>query len=70
MKENPNVLQDYFLAGIVHALKSLKQLQETETDSLDTIDFDYLINRRMRDMTDINVLDNIEQIDADLEEYK
>jgi hypothetical protein len=68
MKHKADELQDYFLAGIVHALKAMKELQATDTDSLDSIDFDYLINRRMRDMIDINILDNIERIDS--EEFK
>jgi hypothetical protein len=53
------MLQDYFLAGIIHTLKSMKELQNNNTESLDTIDFDYLITRRMRDMIDTNVLNNI-----------
>jgi hypothetical protein len=53
------MLQDYFLAGIIHTLKSIKELQNNNTESLDTIDFDYLITRRMRDMIDTNVLNNI-----------
>ncbi len=71
MTENPNVLQDYFLAGIIHTLKSMKILQEEGTDSLDSIDFDYLIERRVRDMEDQTVLDTIEQVDdKELQEYK
>lgn len=71
MTENPNVLQDYFLAGIIHTLRSLKILQQEETESLDTIDFDYLIERRVRDMEDQSILETIEQIDdKELEDYK
>ncbi len=71
MTENPNVLQDYFLAGIIHTLRSLKILQQEETESLDTIDFDYLIERRVRDMEDQSILETIEQVDdKELQEYK
>ena len=48
----------------------MKTLQEDKTDSLDNIDFDYLIERRMRDMMDVNVLDNIENIETESEEFK
>tara|TARA_R110002167_G_scaffold5787_5_gene26736 strand:+ start:1469 stop:1681 length:213 start_codon:yes stop_codon:yes gene_type:complete len=70
MTRDTDLMNDYFLAGIVHTLKSMKTLQEDKTDSLDNIDFDYLIERRMRDMMDVNVLDNIENIDTESEEFK
>ena len=70
MTRDTDLMNDYFLAGIVHTLKSMKTLQEDKTDSLDNIDFDYLIERRMRDMMDVNVLDNIEHIETESEEFK
>ena len=49
----------------------MKILQDEGTDSLDSIDFDYLIERRVRDMEDQTVLDTIEQVDdKELQEYK
>ena len=70
MTRNTDFMNDYFLAGMVHTLRSLKSLQEEGSDSLDTIDFQYLIDRRMRDMIDTTVLDNIEHIDTKSEEFK
>lgn len=70
MTRNTDLMNDYFLAGMVHTLRSLKSLQEEGSDSLDTIDFQYLIDRRMRDMIDTTVLDNIEHIDTKSEEFK
>ena len=71
MTENSNIMQDYFLAGIIHTLKSLRTLQMEESESLDSIDFNYLIERRVRDMEDESILDTIEQVDSNnLEEYK
>ena len=53
---NPEQTQDYFLAGMIRALESIREVR-AEGDDLNDVQWHEVIEMRRRDMVDISKLD-------------
>ena len=53
---NPQDMNDYFLAGMIRALESIKEVR-AEGDDLNTVQWQKVIDLRRCDMFDIGKLD-------------
>ena len=57
-------INNAILTGIVKTLEIMKDVRE-QGDDLNTIDFDEVIEMRMRDMTDRRIYDSTQEADED-----
>ena len=53
---NPQEMNDYFLAGMIRALESIREVR-AEGDDLNTVQWQKVIEMRRRDMFDVRKLD-------------
>ena len=53
---NPEQTQDYFLAGMIRALESIREVR-AEGDDLNDVQWHEVIEMRRRDMVDVSKLD-------------
>ena len=53
---NPEQTQDYFLAGMIRALESIREVR-AEGDDLNDVQWHDVIEMRRRDMFDVSKLD-------------
>ena len=53
---NSQEINDYFLAGMIHALESIKEVR-AEGDDLNTVEWQQVIDLRRCDMFDVRKLD-------------
>ncbi len=59
---NNEDINNAILTGIVKTLQIMKDVRE-QGDDLNTIDFDEVIEMRMRDMTNRNIYDSTQEAD-------
>ena len=61
-KFQPPDIENAILSGIVKTLQIMKDVRE-EGDDLNSIDFDEVIEMRIRDMTDRSIYDAIQRVE-------
>ena len=63
---NP-LYDEYFICGMIHLMKSLKDVQ-AQGEDLNTVDWDFLIEQRKRDMQCPDILDTVESVENKINE--
>lgn len=69
MELSENEINDYITSAVIKTLKILKETLD-EGDDLNTIDYDYIIDCRMRDLNNPQFLESINSNNDNLEEFK
>ena len=60
-------INDIITATIIRTLRIMKETKD-EGEDMNEVDFDYIIDCRMRDLSDPSVLDNLEMPDDNQEQ--